>query len=457
MPPFPIEPSQSFAYAVTDLPGGPRLHFLSHPVVLPGTVSLTVTVDFGSVHLKYRDASGLRFTAPPGLSHFMEHFLFWLQFDDLILPMEQAYMTGPNAIVSYDFSRWGIRRAIVDPQATIERAPVDDLQQSRAVAELVRRFLKILLPSDSVVARAPDILTKTKNDIANEILYRHSSLDYPLHCKLRKALYPRHPIRYDILGTKNSIHRIELAHVQHAMAMIRSRIRSVMVLVHGYSIPDELREGVAETVTEMLAHTQAPSFHPEVVAAAKLEGHCNQEFLLASHLAQAIALVGVRLPPLHQAYGLYEGLRRAFVLTYLVSRVRRNAPTIHVLNSRAARAYIGSTPVKRPAALLDSITLSQLADQTKERMIELLVIFRDELVYKARFAFTDMVGDPDVLIKLCHLADDVGLILTDVLDAWAALSRTDVDQLITELRESSNNLALAYAGQDMDHWELANR
>jgi hypothetical protein len=40
--------------------------------------------------------------------------------------------------------------------------------------------------------------------------------------------------------------------------------------------------------------------------------------------------------------------------------------------------------------------------------------------------------------------------LTDVVDAWATVSPTDLDLLITELRDSSNNLALAYAGQDMD-------
>lgn len=217
---------------------------------------------------------------------------------------------------------------------------------------------------------------------------------------------------------------------------------------------------------------------------AEVNGHCRQEFLPWALSGYTDVLIGVKLPPLEFAYPSPELLRRALVLTYLASFVppdrsdgrysaesrywsRRSGifgikmvtlmtpPPLSILLSRTTRAYTAAVTVDRIAPFLDSMTLAQLAQRTKARMIDRLISFRDRFEAAAQnvytnYAFQDMVDSPHLLMKLCHVADELGLILTDIFEAWAATEAGDLDLLIAELRDSSDNLALAYAGQDFD-------
>ena len=260
MPPLPIE-EPFFSYVSTDLPTGPRLHFLSCPKVIAGQV--TVNIDFGSVDLEFMDDQGLSSYVPPGMAHFLEHFLYFLHREDLISPLCYTYTAFPNAVVSYDFTRWGIKAAWVD-----------DAQLARSVADLVGRFLSLLLPPDWENERLPDLLEQTKADIGNEIGDRESDPDYRLHCKLREVLYPRHPIRYDVLGTRESLQQIEMAHVRQALGILRSRIRSVTVL--SGALPDDLCHQVEERVSGLLARPPEPLIRPVPPPAEAVGGPCQQ-------------------------------------------------------------------------------------------------------------------------------------------------------------------------------------
>ena len=93
-----------------------------------------------------------------------------------------------------------------------------------------------------------------------------------------------------------------------------------------------------------------------------------------------------------------------------------------------------------------------MAWQTKASMIQRLASFRKQLqpAFRIKEAFSQLHDQPRRLLGYCYLADTLGCTLADVFDTWAAASETDLGILIDELRNSSDNLALAYAGEDLD-------
>lgn len=427
--------SSFFNYDYTETQNGKRLHLISHEHDFsPAIVSVSIAVNFGSTHLSFIDNFGAVKNFPVGMAHFMEHFLFWLHFDDVLLPLTYKYYRDPNAVVTYDRTIW------FQKKAWVAESDNDKRPDAESVCNIVRSLLTVLT-AECPEAKAASLMEKAKNDVKNEIGERNSDLKYRMQTKLLSTLYREDPVRYDILGTPETLAGIDLGHVDSAMKLIRANIQSVTVL--GSRLSDSFITKVKENVLALLdEHSQTGTIQPIPPEIESMDVRAVSDRMWHHYGDSSYVLLGIKLLPLQKAFPEREEFKRMYLMSHLamnhMQRLVRGVISPH------ARAYFMHGFIEDSFFFWDKRDVLNYMAQLKETIAQRLRSYQMRFDVQLNWAMDELLRNPYRLLKLCHAADLYECRLTELVDGFETLSPMDVDQLVSELYATDKNVSMVY-------------
>lgn len=431
--PIPIQTSNFFNYDCTEM-HGQRLHIISHEHnSSPGLVSVSISVNFGSTHLSCIDSLGEVKNFPVGMAHFMEHFLFWLHFDDVLLPLSYKYYHDPNAVVTYDRTIW------FQKKAWVAESDIDERPNAESVCHIVRSLLSVLT-AECPESKIASLIEKTKNDVKNEIGERNSDLTYRMQSKILSALYREDPVRHDILGTSETLADINPDHVGLAMKLIRANIQSVTVL--GSRLSDSFIAKIKETVLDLYKHSERADIQPIPPKIELTDVNALTDRTWHHYGDSSYVLLGLKLLPLQEAFPAREEFKRAYVMTHLA--MNHMQPPLPGIISPHARAYFMKGYIEDSFFFWDKHDLLNYMAQLKEAIVQRLNGYQRGFDKRATIAMEKLLGNPYRLLKLCHAADLYECSLTELTDLFETLCPADIDLLVSELYETNKNASMVY-------------
>ena len=150
-----------------------------------------VAVRFGSIDTKFR-VGERTFRVPAGTAHLLEHLLF----EQTDRPLSEQLAT-----LSIDSNAFTTHTS-----TAVEISCSGDILAG--LAPLAEALINFRLDKKRLEAEKSVVLSELKMSAENP--------DWLLVMRMLSALYKRHPVRYDIVGTPNSIRRITPDHLQVA-------------------------------------------------------------------------------------------------------------------------------------------------------------------------------------------------------------------------------------------------
>ena len=139
--------------------------------------------DYGAIHRDFK-MDGVECSAPAGVAHYLEHKMFDMPGRDVT--GEFATLGAiPNAFTSYDMTAYYF-----------------------SCTENFKENLELLLEFVTTPYFTKESVAKEQGIIGQEIGMNEDNPDSVLFDMLAEAMYEKHPIRYPILGTRESIAQI---------------------------------------------------------------------------------------------------------------------------------------------------------------------------------------------------------------------------------------------------------
>ena len=177
--------------------------------------------DFGSIHTEFT-INGETFSVPAGVAHFLEHKMFDLPGRDV---SEEFAALGayPNAFTSYDMTAYYF-----------------------SCTNQFESCLRLLLEFVSTPYFTKESVEKEQGIIGQEIGMSRDNPDHRIFELLMENMYPNHPIRTPILGSKESIGEIT-PEVLYACHRAFYRPDNMLLCVVG-DVDPHLVEKIAEEI-----------------------------------------------------------------------------------------------------------------------------------------------------------------------------------------------------------------
>ena len=149
--------------------------------------------DFGAIHTEF-SIDGVPYTVPGGVAHYLEHKMFDMPGGRDVSAEFAARGASVNAFTSYDITAYYF-----------------------SCTQYFEENLKLLLEFVSTPYFTAETVAKEQGIIGQEIGMNEDSPENRVFEDLMRILYPTHPIRVPILGSRESIARItpEILHLCH--------------------------------------------------------------------------------------------------------------------------------------------------------------------------------------------------------------------------------------------------
>lgn len=149
--------------------------------------------DFGAIHTEFA-IDGVPYTVPGGVAHYLEHKMFDMPGGRDVSAEFAARGAAVNAFTSYDITAYYF-----------------------SCTQYFEENLKLLLEFVSTPYFTEETVAKEQGIIGQEIGMNEDNPDSRVFEDLMKILYPSHPIRVPILGSRESIAKItpEILHLCH--------------------------------------------------------------------------------------------------------------------------------------------------------------------------------------------------------------------------------------------------
>ena len=175
--------------------------------------------DYGAIHTDFT-IDGKAFTAPAGVAHYLEHKLFDMPERDVTGEFA-ALGAIPNAFTSYDMTAYYF-----------------------SCTEHFKENLELLLEFVTTPYFTEESVAKEQGIIGQEIGMNEDNPDSVLFDMLAEAMYETHPIRYPILGSRDSIAQItpEVLETCHRAFY---RPDNMLLCIVGDVVPEEV-EAIAK-------------------------------------------------------------------------------------------------------------------------------------------------------------------------------------------------------------------
>ncbi len=194
--------------------------------------------DYGAIHTQFK-MDGVDYTAPAGVAHYLEHKLFDMPGRDVTGEFA-ALGAIPNAFTSYDMTAYYF-----------------------SCTENFKENLELLLEFVTTPYFTKESVAKEQGIIGQEIGMNEDNPDSVLFDILAEAMYENHPIRYPILGTRESIAQIT-PEVLESCHRAFYRPDNMLLCIVGDVDPDEV-EKIAETKLQNIPYptVEAPRLWDE--------------------------------------------------------------------------------------------------------------------------------------------------------------------------------------------------
>ena len=149
--------------------------------------------DFGAIHTEF-SIDGVPYTVPGGVAHYLEHKMFDMPQNRDVSAEFAARGASVNAFTSYDITAYYF-----------------------SCTGYFEENLKLLLEFVSTPYFTKETVAKEQGIIGQEIGMNEDNPDSRVFEDLMRILYPTHPIRVPILGSRESIAQItpEILHLCH--------------------------------------------------------------------------------------------------------------------------------------------------------------------------------------------------------------------------------------------------
>lgn len=227
-----------------------------------------VTVRFGADDVRYRPEKGAAVRElPEGVAHFLEHKMF--AEENGIDAFELYAKTGAdaNAFTAHDRTCYLF-------------SCTDNFETN----------LRILLHSVTHPYFTEESVEKEKKIIAEEIGMYEDNPEARVDRGLMRALYRRHPIRSDVLGTKESIAAITPELLYECTSAFYTP-RNMFLVVAGTVSPDDV-----ERVCDEVLPADAPPFTAERIPAEEPDSIAAERSVTSFPVAQPLVSIGFKSP-----------------------------------------------------------------------------------------------------------------------------------------------------------------
>jgi len=370
------------------------------------------------------------------MAHFMEHFVMLANISTLNRLSSVYPPVDYNGLVTYDQTIYYMKDAMI---------PSDRLVES--ISDIVQQLLSLIVSNRESDKRLAERLAYTRRDVINEIGYRYQDIHYEMLVRLRAAMYSKHPIQYDGLGTKQSLGQIDIEHIHRAYELMKSNIVSLIILSSHLS--SKLIKRVEETVrAHLVSQSVTTKFYPTLVDEEPEETKsCLEGVQNKSCDKLAVLGVGIKLRPLRRAYILPDQFRRMYTLSYLIAHTGSNH--IESILARDAQAYLFGGHHENSRFAWDPFECEKIKKQFQNLLLEKLQTQRQGLPFMGKFIRLYIDEDHN-LLNLCHAADLFGYKLSDLLETFMEIDPTDIKKLITEVEAARNNVTIVYASAYVD-------
>jgi predicted Zn-dependent peptidase len=218
---------------IIDLKNGMKVHVLPKEEPYYSTY-VELSVPFGGQNLIYRYNQQLH-VLPPGVAHFFEHKIFAMPDGDAFTKFSK-YGADANAMTSYDQTSYMF-------------------QTTEHLIECLTHLLEMI----DVPYFTLENIEQEKNIIAEELKMYLDDPNTEMHNHLMENMYHKHPLKYDIGGTLDSIKTIDkemLENVHQHFYQPKNRLLVIAGKIDIQLIQDFFKQYDSKTVHK---HRRIPS------------------------------------------------------------------------------------------------------------------------------------------------------------------------------------------------------
>ena len=235
--------------------------------------------DYGAIHTHFK-MDGTAYAAPAGVAHYLEHKLFDMPGRDVTGEFA-AMGASPNAFTSYDMTAYYF-----------------------SCTENFKENLKLLLEFVTTPYFTQESVAKEQGIIGQEIGMNEDNPDSVLFDMLAEAMYETHPIRYPILGTRESIAQITPEVLENCHRAFY-RPDNMLLCIVGDVGPEEVEKIAAEKLANVpCPQVEAPRLWNEPLTVK------NPYVTRSMEVAMPMFHLGFKSEPLADGD---EGVRREIV------------------------------------------------------------------------------------------------------------------------------------------------
>jgi|GEM_PF-362367 len=250
---------------------------------------VTLSAPLGSIHRRYKDGEGTLHEVPAGAAHFLEHKIFERDGKD----------------ISEDFS---MDEAQINAFTEHHRTTYLFSATNHVLSNVERLFKAFFFPDFTDKG-----VEKEKNIIAEELNMHLDDPYYEQYHRLMRNLYQNHPLREDILGTKESIGALRKEHLKAMHEAYYQPEKATCVIVgdlDAYRVKAHLTENAV--LPEKTFSEPVPHFLDEPANVQKEREVAELDLLMPS------VLIGVKfLPEMHM--DIKSRIRERLSLSILMS------------------------------------------------------------------------------------------------------------------------------------------
>ncbi len=186
----------------------------------------TFSTNLGSIATRIKDSVGNELDLPMGIAHFLEHKLF-----------EQ---NGEDVSTKFAANQARVNAFTQNNRTTYIFSCTDNLKKN---IELLLNFVQYPLFTDEGVEKEKGIITQ-------EIKMYQDDPGTVAYMSLLKNLYDTHPVRYDILGTEETIKKINVDILKKTHQTFYNP-KNMILFITGNFNPEELMKFIKENQGEV--------------------------------------------------------------------------------------------------------------------------------------------------------------------------------------------------------------
>ena len=390
--------------------------------------TIAATVNFGASHLSCRKGGDHIISFKRGVAHMVEHLLLkgW---NAHWCALERKFAVSVNAHTCYDTTTITVDGAI-DSHCSIQDLPV-------ITAELLRPLVGGF--TEHVKMRVDDV----RSEISQEISYRFQETEYRMRAETLDALFWNHPLRYDILGTTESIAAVEDIELDAAMAIVRRNIAGITVISGAIEI-DRLEDIIcgAEPFLRQNADDEF-AIEPLEPAEERLPARISRRASKTYAGNATPVCLGTKVQ-YHQNVDSRMEDWRQHLLYYLLSS-HFGKESVPGITTKTGAVLFAHGYAEDPLFFLDEQQYRDVIATLRASICAKLSKIRRYLGPRWKMVGLEIMENRRALLSICELLAPYQLSVMNISNMDFNIVEHDIDNVLSSITEEKENTAFMYA------------